>query len=345
MNVNKLSVAVCLMLLAVGPMAQAEAEGPYLGVRLDSEPLPALLTRHLGLDKGQGIRIQNVSVGSPADEAGLERDDIILGFQGEDVTDVERFVQGVRQAGIGATVSLEILHLGRRQVLEIELEPLKADVEWKHPPEPEIVTSWRPGKFFRIGPDGQDWIEIPFDKMPEFNVDVKDFFRERHTYQHAEDGEAFTITIEGDPNDEDTIIIVRKGQTEHSTTVKDVDALPEAYRKPVHDALDNARHSAKHTFRMKGFSLPKPPKLDIRGRYFQDMTVPRLDVDRWSEKKDRAFEELREQMERLQKRMGELEVRHREMLDRLLEKPNEGSEETEKSQDRAAPPPTDEGAV
>ena len=345
MNVNKMNAVVCLLLAALVPTAQAEAERPYLGVRLDSEPLPALLTKHLGLDEGQGIRIQNVSVGSPADEAGLERDDIILGFQGQDVTDVERFVQDVRQAGIGTTVSLEILHLGRRQVLEIELEPLTADVEWKHPPEPEIVTSWRPGKFFRIGPDGQEWIEIPFDKMPEFNVDVKNFFKERYTYQHADDGEAFTITIEGDPSDEDTIIIVRKGQTEHTATVKDVDALPEAYREPVHDALDNARHSAKHTFRMRGFSLPKPPKVDIRGRYFQDMTVPRPDLDRWSEKTDRAFESLREQIERLQERMEELEVRNREMLDRLLEKPDKGSEETEKPQDRADPQPTGERAV
>lgn len=335
MNVKRTGLMACVTLLLVGAVAYAESERPYIGVRLDPAPLPKLLAKHLGLDPDQGIRIRNVNVGSPADKAALERDDLIIGFQGRSVTNLEKFVEAVRTAGLGMEVSLEIVHLGQRKTLDLKLESLRGDPDWKYPPEPEIVTSWQPGKVFRVGPDGQDWIEIPFDKMPEFNFEIKKFFDERHTYHHADDGEEFTIIIEGNPNDGDARVIVRQGETEHNTTVKDLDALPEKYREPARDALENAKRSARHSFQMKEFRLPKP---DVYRKYFEDITIPRPDLDRWSEGKDQVLEKVREQMERLQQRMEELEDHNRRMLDKLLEKKDGGEERGEESE---APVPSD----
>ena len=45
---------------------------PYLGVKLDPNPLPELLVKHLNLDSDRGLLIKNIQRDSPADKAGLE---------------------------------------------------------------------------------------------------------------------------------------------------------------------------------------------------------------------------------------------------------------------------------
>ena len=114
---------VVIMLLGVvlfaGTAACGEAEEAKepgdIGSRMDAKPLPVLLTKHLGLDEGQGVRIQNVGVGPPADKAGLERDDIIVAFEGEDVTDNEEFAKAVREREAG----VEVFNFGSAQVILI----------------------------------------------------------------------------------------------------------------------------------------------------------------------------------------------------------------------------------
>ena len=64
-------ICIATMALVLGGVVSAEEGRPYIGVRLDPAPLPELLTKHLGLETGQGIRIRNVNIGSPADTIGL----------------------------------------------------------------------------------------------------------------------------------------------------------------------------------------------------------------------------------------------------------------------------------
>ncbi len=308
----------CAALLVLGSMSLAGQERPYIGVGLDSEPLPELLTKHLRLDPGQGIRINNIMVDSPADKAGLERDDLIVAFQGQKATQREQLVNAVHQAGIGTEMTLEVIHLGARQTVPLKLgtAPDPETVKWKYPPEPDVVTSWRPGKIFKIGPDGRDMIEIPFDKIPGGGFDVKKFFQESYTYHHATDGEDYTITIEGDPADKDSRVIVRAGDKEYTASASDLEALPEKYRGPVKEALEDARTSVKTDIRIRGFEWPEAFGPEARRKLFQN--IPRPDLERLSQEKDRAMEMLQEQMERLQERMKEMEEHNRQMLDKLL---------------------------
>jgi hypothetical protein len=322
MITKRTSLLVCIALLGVGTSAYAQGPRPQIGVQLDPSPLPELLTKHLGLQPDQGIRIQNVAIGSPADKIGLERDDIIIRFQGRDVTDVDEFVNAIREEGVGAEVTLEIIHLGQRQTLEFELTPIESNPEWKYPPEPEIVTSWRPGKFFRVGPNGQNWMEVPFDKVPDINVDVKKFFQERYMYHHTTDGEDYTVTIEGDPSDEDTQVTVRAEDKEYVATVGEPEKLPEKYRAAAKDAIRSASKSSKQRIRIGKVPLPEPPDPDLYRQYFKDLAVPMPNLDQWSEKRDRMLEKLEEQMERLQQRMEQLEEHFREPSGGATEREN-----------------------
>lgn len=330
MRVKRVELTLCLCVLVLAAGTHAADGRPYLGVRLDPAPLPELLSKHLGLKAEEGIRIQNVSVGSPADKAGLERDDIIVAFQDKRVDDLDAFIEAVGRADVGATVSLDIIHLGQRRTLNVTLEAVdeEAEIQWKHPPEPEAMTSWQPGKIFKIGPGGREWIEVPFDKMHDFDLDVESFFKEHYSFHHKIDGQEYTIRIEGDPADEDSRVIVQSGQDEYSTTIGQLDELPEKYREPARQDIENVRQNVKVT--RKRFRLPEPPQPESFQRFFQNM--PRPQMEHWSEQRDRVLERIEKQMEQLQERMKQLEQRYPQMRDKLLDRKGEGDKEPEKTE-------------
>lgn len=320
---NTRNMIVILAVVLAGVTAACAQEGqvyPHIGVSLDSAPLPDLLTKHLGLKPDQGIRIRNVSVNSPADKNGLERDDIIIGFQGRDVTGPEAFVEAVRGAGTETEVSLDIIHLGQRKTLRFKLELSGGDIQWKHPAEPEMVTSWQPGKFFQVGPDGDKWLEMSFNQMPDVDAEVKKFFTERYSTHHTTDGRDYTITIEGDPKDDDTPVVLHVDGTEHSATIGNLDALPEEYREVAREAVEGARQSASQRVRLRKGPWPSPPRPETYRRFFQDWRGPEMNLDGMLRQKEQAMQELEKQMDRLRQRMEEMEKRHLEMFDHLRNK-------------------------
>lgn len=321
-----LTIALVLVWSGTGLAADADSDDarPYIGVMLDAAPLPDLLVKHLELEPGQGIRIANIHRGSPADEAGLERDGIIIGFEGKDVDDQQQFVDDVRKAGIGTEVSLEIIHLGKRNTVTLKLEGLKDDFDLKYPPEPEIVQSWRPGKIFRLKPGDEDWMEVLRDNMPgDFDVNIKKFFNELYTYKHS-DGEDYTITIEGNPNDDNTTISVKAGENEYKATLKEIDKLPEKYRKPAEQAVKDARKTVKTRKFYQNFG---PQSFDLKP-YFDkirpDFKAPIAPFGPG----DEMFDAIKKQMKELQQRLDKLEKRQDKMFD--SEEPGEPKKQQQK---------------
>jgi len=337
-------VALTVALLSTGAglcMAGTGEEYPFIGLQL--QPVPELLVKHLGLTPGEGVLIANVAIDSPADKAGLERDDLVVGFQGQKVEGTDQFVAAVRAEKIGTEASLEIIHLGKRRTVELTLEPFERS-EWKYPSEANPVLAWRPGRLYKVGPEGQNWVEIPLDSVP--GIDVPGFaklFKEIRTYDYMTNGEEYTISVEGNPEDDGSRIVVESGGEQHSTTIGNIDALPEKYRDAARKAVKDARRSAGEQRRTPNrFRLPEPPSPEIYRKYFR--AIPRPDMEKWSEQKDRALEKLHEQMERLQQRMKELEERNREMLDRLLDKKGD-DRETEKTEKPASGSSGDDSAI
>ena len=330
----------CVTVLILGSMAWAQEPRPYLGVNVDPSPLPELLTKHLRLDPGQGIRINNIMVDSPADKVGLDRDDIVAAFDGQKVTGQEQFITAVRKAEVGATVSLDVIHLGQRQKVEAKLGPAPETVRWKYPPEPDVVTSWRPGRIFRIGPNGQNMMEIPFDKIPGGDFDVKKFIKESYTYRHSTGGEDYTITVEGDPAENDSQVIVHAGDQTYSTTVGKLDSLPEQYRAAAAKAVEDSRNNTRMNLRIE---VPEAFGPDARRKFFQ--SIPRPDMDRLSQQKDLALEKLQGQMERLQQRMKEMEEHNHELLDKLLQKDQTNKNTSPEAQTSAPSEPKKKEAI
>ncbi len=297
--------AVC----ALGAVCFGQGPRGFMGVQLDPAPLPELLTKHLGLKPDQGIRVLNISKNSPAEKVGLDRDDIIVQFRGKDVNDANAFVAAVRELPLRSRVTLEVIHRGQHRTVEFEMGLAEGEPEWIYPVEAQWEVSWGPGRVFRLGPNGDSWVEIPMENMPGVQSSIRDIFSERYVYHHVADGEDYTIEVKGDPKEENTPIVVQSGSTEYKATIGTIDSLPEKYRAAARDSVDNARRSAAQRLHLGSrLSLPGPPDPQAYREYFDNLTR-RFDPNRLADQRDRIIEELQSRIERLQQRLEQMETK------------------------------------
>jgi hypothetical protein len=82
-------------------------------------PVPAALHDQLGL-KGEGLLIQRVAPGGPADKAGVKRDDVLLAVGDKPIKNYGDLVEASNASG-GKT-SLKLLRGGKTIVVAITLE-------------------------------------------------------------------------------------------------------------------------------------------------------------------------------------------------------------------------------
>jgi len=92
---------------------------PWLGVgTLTATPT---LAYQYGLPSDVGVVITDVLQGSPAEQAGLEVGDVVVTFNGEDVTTDFEMVNGIHEAQIGATVEIVFWRDGRQMTTQATL--------------------------------------------------------------------------------------------------------------------------------------------------------------------------------------------------------------------------------
>jgi len=101
------------------PMPEVAEARPYFGVILD--PVPEILSQHLKLAEGEGLVISDLVSGGPADEAGLEADDLLTRVDGVVVGTPEDVRAQVDKHAVGDTVPVEIIQDGERRQVDIVL--------------------------------------------------------------------------------------------------------------------------------------------------------------------------------------------------------------------------------
>ena len=103
-------------------------KGAYLGV--STAPVPQVLQRHLNLPAGMGLVVQFVAPKSPAEEAGLQQDDILQKLDDQLLINSEQLAVLVRSYKPGDEIKLAIIRDGQKKVVTVklaehELEPLR----------------------------------------------------------------------------------------------------------------------------------------------------------------------------------------------------------------------------
>jgi serine protease Do len=103
-----------------------ESDDAWLGVF--TQPLTDDLAEYWGLPKNGGAVVSTIVPGSPADQSGLARGDVIVALNGAPVRakqdrEVFVFTRMVREAGVGAEVQLDVLREGKPIALTVALAP------------------------------------------------------------------------------------------------------------------------------------------------------------------------------------------------------------------------------
>lgn len=100
-----------------------ETRRGWLGVRLAN--LTRATAERSGHDGAEGAVITRITPGGPAAAAGLRAGDIVLKFDGRDVTDSRALTRMVGEATVGSQAPIEIVRDGRRMTIVATIERLQ----------------------------------------------------------------------------------------------------------------------------------------------------------------------------------------------------------------------------
>jgi Do/DeqQ family serine protease len=100
-------------------IAKGSVSRGYLGVTI--QPITEELAKSFGLKEAKGALVNDVIKGSPADKAGVQQGDVIIGLNGSDVKDPSHLQRLVAEAGIGKVAKMSLFRDGKTLELSITL--------------------------------------------------------------------------------------------------------------------------------------------------------------------------------------------------------------------------------
>jgi serine protease Do len=95
----------------------------WLGVAVQT--ISPDLQNKLGLKDTKGALVADVTEGGPAAKAGMETGDVIVSFDGKEITDSNALPMIVAAAPVGKNAKIEILRNGEKKTLEVKVGELK----------------------------------------------------------------------------------------------------------------------------------------------------------------------------------------------------------------------------
>jgi serine protease Do len=117
-----------------------ETRRGWLGVKIQT--ITDDLAEAYGIKENTGALVASVTPSSPAAEAGIQDGDIILKFDGKDVSSMRGLPRLVAQTPIGKSVDVELVRKGQRTTLKVaigrlteENEPVKTSAKEPAPPK------------------------------------------------------------------------------------------------------------------------------------------------------------------------------------------------------------------
>ncbi len=100
----------------------AEVKRGFLGVSMVSVKDEPKMAKGLGWESYLGVIVQRILPESPADRAGLQKSDIIMRINEEEVRDTDALINSIGELSPGATISIALWRGGAEQSIEVTLD-------------------------------------------------------------------------------------------------------------------------------------------------------------------------------------------------------------------------------
>jgi S1-C subfamily serine protease len=99
-------------------LAHGRVRRGWLGIAGANAPLARRIARHHEIENASGVRVRSLEPGSPARGAGIESGDLIVSYDGEVITGIDRLQQVLNAERIGKACEIVVLRHGRRVALQ-----------------------------------------------------------------------------------------------------------------------------------------------------------------------------------------------------------------------------------
>jgi len=107
----------------------------WIGIAM--EPLTLELAQSLGLRDARGAVVARVDPGGPAASAGLQKNDVVVSFDGTTVDDYRQLHRLSADAEVGKTVKLEIVRNRERRTINLRVAEAPDRLTPERPPSPQ----------------------------------------------------------------------------------------------------------------------------------------------------------------------------------------------------------------
>jgi serine protease Do len=108
----------------------------WLGVVI--QQVTSELKDKLKLSTEKGALVADVVEGGPAEKAGIERGDVIVTFDGKDISESDDLPYVVASTPVGKTVTVEVIRKGQRKSIQVEIGELEEEEK------PQVASEARP---------------------------------------------------------------------------------------------------------------------------------------------------------------------------------------------------------
>ena len=290
----------------------------WIGVRMAD--VPEALAAHMPQGK---FMLINVAKDSPADNAGLERYDVVVSFNGQPITDLDGLLRTIQENGADRPAQLVVIHRGAEKIIEItpRMHDPSEKITYKYE-EDDVVQSDPMEKYFghrlKIGPDGRfifepqgrldmmpEDIKTLLEKMDQFswqdldNFDLDDAFQTPSSSINKKSNQRSSVEIRVEGNGE-TLSIKRDDDGKITVELKDAEGNTKTtgYENEEQFKQDDPEHYRlfERTFKSHRFSaLVVPPDFaDLNHQQNQFQRDLQGELERLQEQVTKALEEARQ---------------------------------------------------
>jgi serine protease Do len=167
-----------------------ETRRGWLGVKIQS--LTEDIAEAYGVKENTGALVASVTHESPADKAGIQDGDLILKFDGKEVTTVRGLPRIVAQTPIGKDVDVEILRKGQKKTLKVAVGRLTEE------DEPKAGKDSPKNKGKGKGKESDKDSSKP-SSQPLIGLGLAPLTDELRTKHHIDKGTTGVLVVEVDP--------------------------------------------------------------------------------------------------------------------------------------------------
>ena len=120
-NASKPTPAPRSHIQPVGEIA-AQASPPWAG--LTTSRAPAVLRRQLAMERGAGLIVEEVAIGSTAEKAGLQQHDVLVSLDDQLLVVPEQLLTLLEESGRDAPLVCRVIRDGRQTEVSLRLRPV-----------------------------------------------------------------------------------------------------------------------------------------------------------------------------------------------------------------------------